>query len=114
MSVAANEGTDADKQKEEVSSIPYKQEKPVATNMGASITALIIFLLLAGGVVLYMKKFNIGKLLKVEGERKIDLVETRRLSTRTVAFLVKINGTEVLVVQSGDSIHSVKLDSDEV
>ena len=98
---------------ENASSIPYKEEESISANIGASITAIIIFLVLAGMVVLYLRKFNIGQLSKIETDRKIELVETRRLSTRSIAFLLNIKGTEVLVVQSGDSIHSIKLGSEE-
>lgn len=113
LPVVASEPSDVAAGTEKTSSIPYKEEKSISTSIGASVTAIIIFLVLAGVVVLYLKKFNIGQLSKVETGRNIELVETRRLSTRTIAFLIKVKGVDVLLVQSGDSIHSIKLGSDE-
>ena len=48
---------------------------------------------------------------KDDNDKHIEIVEIKRLSTKTVTFLLKVDDIDVFVVQNGDSVYSFQLGS---
>lgn len=90
--------------------IPYKDSNAIHENAGSSITAIIVFLVVAGLVLMYLRKYQIGN-FKSEDASTIKVIEVKRLTVKSVAMHIKVENQDVLVVQSGDSISMMKLDS---
>jgi len=93
--------------------IPFKEDRSIFVDAGLSIGVLVAFVVISGLAFWYLRKHNIGQFANMDKQKYIEIVEIKRLSTKSTAFLLKVKDTEVLVVQNADSVHSIQLDSDK-
>lgn len=91
--------------------IPFKRSEEGATAQTAvrGVVALVVVLGIGIGVL-----FSLRRYLPVShgggvGGRRIQLIETRRLTPRTALFLVTVDGERLLLAQSGDNIQHLRL-----
>lgn len=93
--------------------IPFKEDRSIFVDAGLSIGSVIIFIIIVGLALWYLRKHNIGQFANMDKPKNIEIVEIRRLSTKSMAFLLKVNGADVFVVQNSDSVHSIQLNSNK-
>jgi len=93
--------------------IPFKEDRSIFVDAGLSIGVLIAFIVIVVLALWYLRKHNIGQFANMDKQKYIEIVEIKRLSTKSMAFLLKVKDAEVLVVQNADSVHSIQLDSDK-
>ncbi|MCW8932946.1 MAG: flagellar biosynthetic protein FliO [Gammaproteobacteria bacterium] len=93
------------------SEIPYKQDKSLLVKTGATISVFIVVLILSGLLLFYLNKKKILNLSPESGERNINVLESKRLNSKTIIYLVEVKGKEVLLIQTGNSVDTIRLDS---
>lgn len=92
-------------------SIPFRSESSVIST-GLLVKIVIVFFLLmilVVGIVIVMRKMGYGVALPLSlsnrnSDRRIQLIEVKRLSVNATLFLVSVDKTPLLLTQSGDSI----------
>lgn len=87
--------------------IPYKRtDESTAAGLALRIAgALVVTILVGIGVVYAMKRF-LPTIYRptASGDARIHVVEVRRLTAKTTLFLVHVDGTPLLLAQSGEGV----------
>ena len=87
------------------SAIPYKQEKHGGDNLAwQSMAGLLLASLAAYGIVLGLKKLKVMQRGPLGRERGVKLLESTRLSRRSVLHVVDYHGQELLLAESEHGI----------
>ena len=91
------------------SAIPYKQEKQGGAGMAyQSVAALVLASLAAYGIVLGLKKIKAMPGGALRKPRRMTLVETTRLSRRSLLHVVDYHGEELLLAESEHGLTLLK------
>lgn len=95
--------------------IPYKRDE--SPGVGALLmrigVGLLLVTALALGTVLFAKRYLPGlRGFSVDGKGRVQLLETRRITSKLTLFVIEFEGRALLVAQSGDRI--VELGSPEI
>lgn len=89
----------------ESQSIPYKQDEAVTGSFVAkAMFALVVLLGLAAGLLYVARRYMLPAPKTAASVGTLELIEMRRLSPKTVLFLVRVRNHEVLLAQHGDSL----------
>ena len=85
--------------------IPYKLEKQGADGLAwPSVAGLVLASLAAYGIVLGLKKMKLVQGGPLGRERRVKLLESTRLSRRSVLHVVNYHGEELLLAESEHGI----------
>jgi flagellar biogenesis protein FliO len=88
--------------------IAFKQTQTEGGLLLRVVLGLTIVIAIGYGTVLVLKRYAPGIVGQTsDGTRKINLLETRRLTTRTALFLVEVEGTRFLLAQTGDRVETI-------
>ena len=92
--------------------IPFKRGDEVASAGSLLRVALSLGVVIVAGVgVLYLLKryvpASVGRM--AGGERRIDILEIRRVTSKLTLFLIKIDDETLLLTQSGDRVSHTRL-----
>jgi len=95
--------------------IPYKRDG--GPGVGVLLMriggGLLLITVLALGTVLFAKRYLPGlRGFTVDGKGRVQLLETRRITSKLTLFVIEFEGRTLLVAQSGDRI--VELGSPEI
>ncbi len=93
--------------------IPYKKDFSVPDRSIFIILSLVILLITASVVLYYLKKNKLISIKGASGNDDILIVETKRLSTKSIAYLLKVKDSDILLVQSDTSINMICLGEDQ-
>ena len=89
--------------------IPFKADQGAMAGSGVSIFVFMFLFISIALILLYLKKHRILKIGDDYKEGAIKVLGAKRLNTKTTAFVVDANGTEVLIVQAGDKTSLLQL-----
>ncbi|MDH5228487.1 MAG: flagellar biosynthetic protein FliO [Gammaproteobacteria bacterium] len=90
----------------ESSAIPFKQDEVITVALVSKVfVGLVIAITLAVFSIYIMRRFNFVPSAQSPGGRRIRLLETQRLSTKTTVFLVEIDQQTFLLSQAGDHVN---------
>lgn len=85
--------------------IPYKTEPGVPDEQGLKAGVVLLLLLVAAGGGLYAVRKKMPKLAGILGTTgRLQVVDTVRLDQRSRVYLIRLDGQEILVAQSGDRL----------
>lgn len=85
--------------------IPFKSEpKSTGRQFGETLLALIVVGGLAVGGLYVMRRYLPTMALKAGAGKRLQLLETMRLTPKTTVFLIKFDNTTLLLGQHGDSL----------
>jgi flagellar biogenesis protein FliO len=90
------------------SKIAFKQTDSGAATVGRVIGGFVLVVLIGYGALYGIRRYFpsvIGQ--SAVGERKINVLETRRLTPKSTLFLVEIDGQRLLLGQSGDRLENL-------
>ena len=91
-----------------IQQIPYKQENVLSTvSVGRFAFAGIFSLIVAIGVIYFMKRYYFGKDLIGVDRHKIRLLESRKITPKTFIFLIRYSGKDYLLAQVGDTLQVI-------
>ncbi len=98
----------------EGSKLPFKQQADNDANVMARVVGgLVLVILLGYGAVYAVRRYLPSVYAHTTtGQRKINVIETRRLTPKTTLFLVEVDGVRLLLAQSGDRLESLLQMSD--
>lgn len=87
-------------------SIPFKSEpKSVSRQVGESVFALIIVGGIAVGGLYAMRRYLPNMVPKSRVGKRLQLLETIRLTPKTTVFLIQFDNATLLLGQHGDSLN---------
>jgi flagellar biogenesis protein FliO len=84
--------------------IPFKREETMASDIGQSLSVLVLLIALAWGGLYVSKKFMPKLAAKNAPGKRLQLIETQRLTPRTTLFVVQFDEKTLLLGQHGESI----------
>jgi len=86
--------------------IPFKKENDISSSQITRLVGIfIVVVLLAAGTVYLLKRYITGvEIGKTGSRRRIRLLESKRLTPRTILFLVEIDGKTLLLSQHGEKL----------
>lgn len=92
-------------------SIPFRQDDVLSpSGLIQLVSALLISLLLLGLIAVLLRRFGFAYRPGQQSDRRIQVLEVKRLSAKSVLFLVQADERVLLIGQIGDRL--VRLDSD--
>lgn len=91
--------------------IPFKSDHSFASNLGASLTAIIVFLVVAGIAMMLMRRYSwlSGSIVHADKSDAIKLLSSKRLGMKTAVHLISVNDKEVLITLHGESIRMLEI-----
>lgn len=92
-------------QNQPISSIPFKTSQTPFEEYGTRFTLAMVFLLIVYGCAIYLirrKNPQFGK--RIKKTSRINVVEYKKLNSRTSLYVVEFNQRQLLIGQSGDSL----------
>jgi flagellar biogenesis protein FliO len=93
--------------------IPYKQDDIRSTiSVGKFAFAGLFSLFLAIIMIIFIKRFYLGKSLIGTAKQRVRLIESRKIGPKTFVFLINYNGKEYLLAQAGESINVIEKQRD--
>ena len=85
--------------------IPFKKDSVVSGNTLARASMVLLFgVILAIAAAYGVRRFVYGNSPVPNTSRRIRILETKRLSAKTLLFLIEVDGNEFLLSQVGDSL----------
>lgn len=86
--------------------ITYKQDEPVTTAVVMRVLLSLVFVLLLTAAAVYLlKRYLPGWRVTGPGRSsRISVIEARRLTPKTMLFLIEVEGKTLLVAQSADGL----------
>ena len=95
-------------------SIPYRQDQVIPPAAVSRIVVALLIALVVGVIgILFLKKYIFQQHTTGVDGKKIQVLETRRLSPKLVMFLLQVDQHRVLLAQHGDSIVTLELGKNE-
>jgi flagellar biogenesis protein FliO len=90
---------------ESTESLPYRQDSVVApATITRLVMAVLVALVIAVISILFLKKYLFVFDGKRQGERRIRLIEAKRISPRLFLFLVQVDEQTILIAQNGENV----------
>jgi flagellar biogenesis protein FliO len=86
--------------------IPYKRDSQITASLIARVVAsLVLVLFIAAGIVYVLKHYLPGwRASKLNRSSRISVIETKRLTPKTLLFLIQVDGETLLLAQSNDRV----------
>lgn len=86
--------------------IPYKRADESSAGIALRVAGALVITILAGIGVVYGMKRLLPSIYRpmVAGGTRIQVLEVRRLTAKTILFLVEVDGTRLLLAQSGEGM----------
>lgn len=85
--------------------IPFKTDEPDGADLAFRVAGVLVVLLGGTVAVLYWLARSRGKtLFPAKGERRLQVVDSLRLNPRTALYVVRFDGRDILLAQSGERV----------
>jgi flagellar biogenesis protein FliO len=90
--------------------LPFKQQTDTGAGVAVRVLGgLVVVILLGYGAVYAMKRYLPSVYgHSAGGQRKINVIETRRLTQKATLFLVEVDGVRLLLAQCGDRVTNLQ------
>lgn len=91
--------------------IPYKRDDQITASLIARVVAsLVLVLFMAAGIVYVLKRYLPGwRTGGVDKSNRISVLEIKRLTPKTLLFLIQVDGKTLLLAQSNDRVTTLTL-----
>lgn len=91
--------------------IPYKRDDAITASLIARVVAsLVLVLFMAAGIVYVLKRYLPGwRAGGLDKSNRISVLEIKRLTPKTLLFLIQVDGKTLLLAQSNDRVTTLTL-----